>query len=37
VLSLGIHVLIGQIVATFCVLSWNYIINAIWTFKAKKS
>jgi putative flippase GtrA len=37
VLSLGIHVLIGQIVATICVLSWNYIINAIWTFKAKKS
>jgi putative flippase GtrA len=36
-LSLGTHVLIGQIVATLCVLTWNYIINAIWTFKAKKS
>jgi len=36
-LSLGIHVLIGQIVATLCVLTWNYIINALWTFRAKKS
>jgi putative flippase GtrA len=36
-LSLGIHPFIGQIIATLCVLSWNYIINALWTFRAKKS
>lgn len=36
-LSLGAHVLIGQIVATLCVLTWNYIINALWTFRVKKS
>lgn len=34
-LSLDIRVFIGQILATLCVLSWNYIINALWTFKAK--
>jgi putative flippase GtrA len=28
---------IGQIVATLCVLTWNYIINALWTFRAKRS
>jgi putative flippase GtrA len=35
-LSLDIRVFIGQIMATLCVLSWNYIINALWTFKAKR-
>ena len=36
-LSLKIHPFIGQIVATLFVTSWNYIINAIWTFKTKKT
>jgi putative flippase GtrA len=36
-LSLGSHPIIGQIIATLCVLSWNYIINALWTFNAKRS
>lgn len=36
---LTLHVIpfISQIVATLCVLSWNYIINAIWTFKTKSA
>lgn len=36
-LSLKIHPFIGQLVATFCVISWNYTLNAIWTFKFKKA
>lgn len=36
-LSLKIHPLLGQIIATLCVISWNYIINAIWTFKVPKT
>lgn len=36
-LSLGMGVFTSQILATLCVLSWNYIINALWTFKAKRN
>jgi putative flippase GtrA len=36
-LSLKIHPFIGQLVVTLCVISWNYTINAIWTFKSKKT
>ena len=35
-LFLKIHPFICQIGATLCVLSWNYIVNAIWTFKTEK-
>jgi len=31
--SLGTHVVLAQVIATICVLIWNYTINAIWTFK----
>ncbi|MES2831334.1 MAG: GtrA family protein [Pseudomonadota bacterium] len=31
--SVGIHVALAQVIATICVLIWNYTINAIWTFK----
>jgi len=36
-LSLGSHPFLAQIIATFCILSWNFIVNALWTFRNKKN
>ncbi len=32
-ISVGLPVLVAQILATGVVFLWNYVINAIWTFK----
>lgn len=29
----GLHVVIAQILTTLFVILWNYVINALWTFK----
>lgn len=31
----GLHYIAAQIIATGCVLLWNYTINAVWTFAGK--
>lgn len=31
----GLHYIAAQIIATGCVLLWNYTINAVWTFAVK--
>ena len=34
--SIGIGLVIAQILSTLCVLIWNYTVNALWTFRAAK-
>ena len=34
--SVGIGLVIAQVVSTLCVLVWNYTINALWTFRTAK-
>jgi putative flippase GtrA len=34
---LGLPVVLSQILATTCVLAWNYIINAVWSFRSRHS
>jgi len=34
---IGLPVWLAQILATGVVLVWNYIINAVWTFKARQA
>jgi putative flippase GtrA len=31
--SLGLHLVLAQILTTLGVLSWNYLLNALWTFR----
>lgn len=31
----GLHYIAAQVIATGCVLLWNYTINAVWTFAVK--
>lgn len=31
----GLHYIAAQVIATGCVLLWNYSINAVWTFATK--
>jgi len=31
--SLGLHLILAQILTTLGVLLWNYILNALWTFR----
>ncbi len=35
--SLGFNAIVSQTLSTVGVLSWNYCINSIWTFKKKKN
>ncbi|MDO6384820.1 MULTISPECIES: GtrA family protein [unclassified Uliginosibacterium] len=34
-IALGLPVAAAQILATGCVLVWNYVINAIWSFRSR--
>ncbi|APW36765.1 hypothetical protein RD110_05805 [Rhodoferax koreense] len=36
-LSIGLNVVISQILSTACVLLWNYGVNSVWTFRNKKA
>lgn len=36
-LAVGSHPFLAQIAATVCILSWNFTVNALWTFRKKKN
>lgn len=35
--AMGLHVAVAQILTTLLVILWNYVINALWTFRPKKA
>jgi putative flippase GtrA len=35
--SLGLHLVLAQILTTLGVLSWNYLLNALWTFRHRSN
>lgn len=34
-IALGLPLAVAQVLATGCVLVWNYVINAIWSFRSR--
>jgi len=34
-LQMGLALIVGQLLATACVFTWNYIVNAVWSFSPR--